>query len=232
MQEIFEAVDAGHRKILIRSCNGAGKTTAIASSASERRRLSCGSNTQPDQPSSYPFNAGMKHSIHEPPQPLSLHMAEKIDIPESRTARWLLFGMAFAFVIAAVWIYLSGVERVVTLGAAIVFAAVAIKLFSWAMSPGARVSITDLGIEDSNNGFGLIEWRDITGVRSAFVEQTEFISITVRNEAEYLARLSPMKRRMTGLGVRMGYSPITIGMFNLKITSQELVEMIEQRLKL
>lgn len=31
MQEIFEAVEQGHRKILIRSCNGAGKTTALAS---------------------------------------------------------------------------------------------------------------------------------------------------------------------------------------------------------
>src|SRR5580700_10414497 len=30
MQEIFEAVESGERKILIRSCNGAGKTTALA----------------------------------------------------------------------------------------------------------------------------------------------------------------------------------------------------------
>jgi len=30
MEEIFEAIEAGERKILIRSCNGAGKTTALA----------------------------------------------------------------------------------------------------------------------------------------------------------------------------------------------------------
>ncbi|HWF43756.1 MAG TPA: hypothetical protein VG537_03850 [Candidatus Kapabacteria bacterium] len=30
MAEIFSAVEAGHRKILVRSCNGAGKTTALA----------------------------------------------------------------------------------------------------------------------------------------------------------------------------------------------------------
>jgi phage terminase large subunit len=30
MREIFDAVAAGHRKILVRSCNGAGKTTALA----------------------------------------------------------------------------------------------------------------------------------------------------------------------------------------------------------
>ena len=30
MEEIFEAVGEGHRKILVRSCNGAGKTTALA----------------------------------------------------------------------------------------------------------------------------------------------------------------------------------------------------------
>jgi phage terminase large subunit len=30
MQEIFSAIEHGHRKILVRSCNGAGKTTALA----------------------------------------------------------------------------------------------------------------------------------------------------------------------------------------------------------
>jgi hypothetical protein len=30
MEEIFEAIESGERKILIRSCNGAGKTTALA----------------------------------------------------------------------------------------------------------------------------------------------------------------------------------------------------------
>jgi phage terminase large subunit len=30
MAEIFSAIEAGHRKILVRSCNGAGKTTAVA----------------------------------------------------------------------------------------------------------------------------------------------------------------------------------------------------------
>jgi hypothetical protein len=30
MREIFDAVTAGHRRILVRSCNGAGKTTAVA----------------------------------------------------------------------------------------------------------------------------------------------------------------------------------------------------------
>ena len=30
MIEIFDAVESGERKILIRSCNGAGKTTALA----------------------------------------------------------------------------------------------------------------------------------------------------------------------------------------------------------
>lgn len=30
LREIFDAVTAGHRRILVRSCNGAGKTTAIA----------------------------------------------------------------------------------------------------------------------------------------------------------------------------------------------------------
>jgi len=30
MREIMQAVADGHRKILVRSCNGAGKTTALA----------------------------------------------------------------------------------------------------------------------------------------------------------------------------------------------------------
>jgi hypothetical protein len=30
MREIFDAVTAGYRRILVRSCNGAGKTTAVA----------------------------------------------------------------------------------------------------------------------------------------------------------------------------------------------------------
>jgi len=37
LDEIFKAVEAGHRKILIRSCNGAGKTAALAAICNWKR---------------------------------------------------------------------------------------------------------------------------------------------------------------------------------------------------
>ena len=155
---------------------------------------------------------------------------EKIEIRESRVARWVLFGITLSAAIAMSLIFASSEDKLIVGIAIAVFAVIAIKLITWAMSPGARVSLNDIGIEDTNNGFGLIEWRDIRSASVGRVDESEFISITVRNEAEYLERLSPMKRRMSGLGIKMGYSPIMIAMFNLKIKSLVLHSMIEERI--
>jgi hypothetical protein len=38
LEEIFKAVEDGRRKILIRSCNGAGKTCALAAICNSRER--------------------------------------------------------------------------------------------------------------------------------------------------------------------------------------------------
>lgn len=156
------------------------------------------------------------------------NMSDRIEIPESRWATWLLFVMCVALMAACVYGFRERLWLV----------AVSVALVGWlaywffkrAMDARARVILSEIGIEDRNNGFGVIEWRDITSARKGRVDETEFISIAVRNEAEYLARLTPMKRRTSQLGVKMGYSPIMIAMFNLKITSDELHEMIEQRI--
>lgn len=156
-------------------------------------------------------------------------MSEKIEIPESRATRWLLFAICFGFVIVSLWIYSTTPDKLITGGAIVLFAIMSILLFRWAMSPGARVTLSDYGIEDRSNGVGLIEWQDIKLVSVGQVKSTVFLDLRLKNEAEYLDRLSSVRRSMAMLGTRMGFSPITIGTQGLKMDAQELVELIEQR---
>lgn len=155
-------------------------------------------------------------------------MNDRIEIPESRKNRWFLFLLSFAFVVFCIWMYASNNDEAAAFSG-VLFAIMSIVLFRWAMSPGARVVLDEYGIEDRTIGVGLIEWQDISGVSIGQVKGIVSINLHVKNEDEYLERLNPFRRYFAKLGVRMGYSAITIGIQGLKITPEELVKMIEER---
>jgi hypothetical protein len=156
-----------------------------------------------------------------------LYMAEHIEIPESKSTKWVLFGISLLFTFAGLW--LSRTEQLLGLLCAIFFGYMSSVWLRKVMDPRARVTLTHDGIEDRNNGFGLVAWSDIDLAYLNKIEGTEFISIRVHNEDDYLQRLSTFKRRTSKLNRALGHPPISISLVGLKIKGEELLTMIQKR---
>jgi hypothetical protein len=155
-------------------------------------------------------------------------MPETIEIPESRSTKWFLFVFVFLLTIFSLW--MARTEPLIGYSGAVFGGYMSMLWFKMIMDPRARVTLTNEGIEDRNNGFGVIAWRDIDIVTVQSVQHSEFISIRVYNEDEYLKRLSAWKRRTAKLNRALGFSPITIPIVGLKIKSEELLAMIQKRI--
>jgi hypothetical protein len=81
------------------------------------------------------------------------------------------------------------------------------KLFD--KSPG--IIIDEKGITDNASGVsaGLIEWKDIKGIRTRRVQFTNFLMIDTSDPEKYLKRLPAVKAWIMRLNMKMYGTPIT-----------------------
>jgi len=99
------------------------------------------------------------------------------------------------------------------------------------MDPRPRLVLDDDGLEDRNNGMGVIAWEDIARISDGEANGAVFINLFVRNEEEYLSRVSNLKRKTLQLNKKLGYSSITIAMAGIKLGADELMRMIRARMR-
>ncbi|WP_223649161.1 STM3941 family protein [Hymenobacter psoromatis] len=94
-----------------------------------------------------------------------------------------------------------------------------------------RLTLTATGMTDRSLKLGEIPWRDIEGayLRSVYlrsVRGSEFICLQLRNTDDYLARLSPMMRRLLGTNTALGFTPISLNLTGLKADTNEILAIV------
>ena len=155
-------------------------------------------------------------------------MPEPLAIPESKFTKWMMFSVSLGLVIAGILPIRK--EPIVTILTILNFGPMSYKLFKMAMDPLPRLIFTDEGIEDRNNGLGLVAWKDIEYAFITSIHQNKFINLRLRNEDEYFARLGTWRRRSARINKSMGFVSVSIAMAGLKPKPQELLAMIDQRI--
>lgn len=149
-----------------------------------------------------------------------------IVIPQKRGAHWWLFGIC-VLLFAGGMIGLS--TSVISGAMAMAFGAIGAWIFfRWAMDPTPRLVLSDQGIEDRLNGFGLIEWRDIRHAYRDSVEQSEFIGLEVNDYEKYASRASGARKLMARMQRTSGITALTIAMAGLNISSEDLLMLINE----
>jgi hypothetical protein len=155
-------------------------------------------------------------------------MADRIDIKENRTGKWIFFAISLMLTAGGLWY--ANTDKLIGLGCAVFFGYVSSVWVKKLMDPRTRLSLKHDGIEDRDNGFGLVAWGDIASANLETVRSATFISLHVVNEDDYLNRLGPIKRRAAMLSKSLGHSAVTVPMSGLQIKPEELLKMIQLRI--
>ena len=95
---------------------------------------------------------------------------------------------------------------------------------------GPTVVIDDSGVLDRRWGIGSIPWPDISSVSLTQVKRQRFISLWLRNEDEYLSRVSPWRQKLAEANRMMGFSPFCIAFTGLTPGLEEAYARLRARI--
>ncbi len=175
-------------------------------------------------------------------------MNDRIEIPLSRKKITLLLLAAITFVIGGIWIatnpdrfipnifritnpeiiWIGGIAGILFFGAAGIYGIK--KLFDKKVG----LIIDSNGIIDNSNAssIGLIEWSDISEIRTKQVMSTKFLLIDIVNPDKYIAKAkNGFQSKLMKANMNMYETPLSITSNTLKYDFGKLEKLIQTEFK-
>lgn len=168
-------------------------------------------------------------------------MNKEIKIPYSKLKIGLVFLGALMFVVLSIMILLDKegftsimfrseiMNKVVAVIAILFFGTVCITIPWKLFRNNIGLIINDKGIIDKSNlsSIGLIEWEDITGIRTEKVQRTRFFVIDTNKPKKYIDKAnSKFKQRLLIGNNRMYKTPLSITLTILNVRFSELEKLL------
>lgn len=167
-----------------------------------------------------------------------------ITIPLSKGKLLLTILGTFAFVAIGIWFvlappstYIPFFGRAVTIVIGIIsilfFGGIAILIIRKLFDQRPGLVIDKQGLMDNSGGLsaGQILWQDIEDIQVLQIQRQRMILILVNNPQDYLDRQSnAWKRKLMAINYRQYGTPISISTNGLKISFDELLEMLKHHL--
>ncbi len=172
-------------------------------------------------------------------------MNNKIEIQLSKNKIILLTIGSFLFVIAGIWLFANSTEfqnhsmrlmrnpmviKSVGIIAVLFFGATGIYGIRKLFDKKVGLIIDKNGITDNSNAssIGLIEWNDISEIKTEQVMSTKFLLIGVENPEKYIGKAkSGIKARLMKTNMKMYGTPLSITSNTLKYDFNELEKLIQ-----
>lgn len=145
--------------------------------------------------------------------------------------RWIvLLVVSLCFVAGGIFILkVGGAPRVGWMN--VVFFGGCAAVFAWQMADsGPRLVFGDQGVFDRTLRVGVIEWNDIEDAALASIHGNPFVCLYLRDEAKYIARLSPLMRRMVQLNRRMGFPALSLNLTGVDADPEAVHALIMREL--
>ncbi|WP_392559943.1 STM3941 family protein [Orbus mooreae] len=79
--------------------------------------------------------------------------------------------------------------------------------------------------------FGLVEWRDITGLKTQVISSNKIILIYISNPQKYIQRLGRLSAFLAKVSLRFYQTPLSIGTKSFKYNEDELINLLHDKLK-
>jgi hypothetical protein len=153
-------------------------------------------------------------------------MTENLIYYNSRWRYGMLVLIGLAFVAMGLWMIVADGEWLIGLLSIVFFGACAGVGVWQFLDTRPRLQITDEGILDRTLAIGLIPWTDITGAYVHAVKQEYFICLHLRNEENYITRLSLLGRKLIAANRALGFTALSINLSGVEIDPEQLLEYI------
>lgn len=168
----------------------------------------------------------------------------RIEIPLSKTKTTLIFIGALVFVIlgALFIVYPNSITspifgnpqivRIIGVVAVLFFGFVGIYGFRKLFDKAVGLTIDEHGITDNSNAasVGLIDWFDITAIKTEQVMSTKFLLIFINNPDKYLDRTTGFKQKLMKANMKMYGTPLSITTNTLKYRFNDLERLLQEKL--
>lgn len=167
-----------------------------------------------------------------------------ITIPLSKSKLLLSTLGAFAFVAIGFWFVLAPPSRtgsslestllmVLGLVSILFFGGITILVIRKLFDSRPGLIINEQGLNDNSGGLSLgqISWKDIEDIQVQQIQRQRLILILVKNPQDYIDRQSNgWKRKLMAINYRQYGTPISISTNGLKISFDELLEILNHHL--
>ncbi len=87
------------------------------------------------------------------------------------------------------------------------------------------------GVLDRTLGVGRILWSDINGAYVLSVHGNDFVCLQVNDPSVYLAKLSPIRRKLVKANLALGFTELNLNLAGLKVDTEEVFRIILQRIQ-
>lgn len=172
-------------------------------------------------------------------------MNDIIEIPISKNKLILGIGGSILFVILGIWAYINAYEfhdsvimifrnPLIIKGFGILgilfFGATGIYGINKVFDKKVGLRIDSIGITDNSNAssIGLIEWNDITEIRTKQVMSTKFLLIDIVNPEKYIDKArNNAKAKLMKTNMKFYGTPLSITSNTLKYNFEKLEKLIQ-----
>ena len=146
----------------------------------------------------------------------------------ARLRHALLLVVACGFVAAGVFLLVAGDDEARWVGiAGIVFFGACALVFLWQLfDRRPRLIIDDIGVFDRTLRVGRIPWDDIEDASLASIQGQAFICLSLRDEAQWVAKLPPLQRRLVGANRALGFSGLNLNLSGVDVDPSAVLALI------
>jgi hypothetical protein len=172
-------------------------------------------------------------------------MKERIEIPLSKKKIYLAILGSLLFIIAGIWLFFNTnlyldfplklfrnpmIIKGVGILSILFFGTIGILQIKKIFDKKAGLMIDSSGITDNSNAtsIGLIEWNDISDIKTKQVMTTKFLLINVTNPEKYIGKAkSRIKAKLMRSNMKMCGTPLSITSNSLKYDFRKLEKLIQ-----
>lgn len=152
-----------------------------------------------------------------------------VEVFVARGRNILLLLVACAFVAAGVFLLIQGDPdaRWIAIACILFFGACAAVFVRMIVDARPRLVFDDVGVFDRTLGVGRIPWDEILAADWVSLNGNHFICLLLRDEAHWLAKLSPLQRRLAWANRGLGFGSINLNLSGLAVDPAVVFSLVQ-----
>lgn len=151
----------------------------------------------------------------------------KVFVARGRNLLMLLVSCAFVAVGVLLLFRGAGEARWAGIASIVFFGACTLFCVYQLIERRPRLVFDDVGVFDRTLGVGRIPWDEILAADWVSLNGNHFICLLLRDEAHWLARLSPLQRRLAWANRGLGFGSINLNLSGLAVDPAVVFSLVQ-----